>query len=199
VEIRVRDKSPEMAADMANEIAALADTIQNDIRQQRALLAYQVARQSYENMLYEINSTRDSLATLMSLGIYQYNAQAEMLTQQLAIDLSSGNTRGVRAIEEQLDVIREYGGSFMTQKEHLEQTSRNLHVVQRVMQEARADLDNFVSFKFLIDDAFVAEKKVYPTRWLIVFMAAFAAGVMGVLAIMAYEHLLNKGIITAKK
>lgn len=199
VEIRVRDKSPEMAADMANEIAALADTIQNDIRQQRALLAYQVARQSYENMLYEINTTRDSLTTLMSLGIYQYNAQAEMLTQQLAIDLSTGNTRGVRAIEDQLDVIREYGGSFMTQKEHLEQTSRNLHIVQRVMQEARADLDNFVSFKFLIDDAFVAERKVYPTRWLIVFMAAFAAGVMGVLALMTYEHLLNKGIFTAKK
>jgi len=199
VEVRVRDKSPEMAADMANEIAALADTIQNDIRQQRALLAYQVARQGYENMLREINTTRDSLATLMSLGIYQYNAQAEMLTQQLAIDLSAGNTRGVRAIEEQLDAIREYGGSFMTQKEHLEQTSRNLHLVQRVMQEARADLDNFVSFKFLIDDAFIAERKVYPTRWLIVFMAAFAAGVMGVLALMTYEHLLNKGIITAKK
>ncbi len=199
VEVGVRDKSPEMAADMANEIAALADTIQNDIRQQRALLAYQVARQRYENMMYEINTTRDSLATLMSMGIYQYNAQAERLTQQLAIDLSAGNTRGVRIIQEQLDAIREYGGSFITQKEHLEQTSRNLHVVQRIMQEARADLDNFVSFKFLIDDAFIAEKKVYPTRWLIVFMAAFAAGVMGVFALMTYEHLLNKGIITSKK
>ncbi len=199
VEVGVRDKSPEMAADMANEIAALADTIQNDIRQQRALLAYQVARQRYENMMYEINTTRDSLATLMSMGIYQYNAQAERLTQQLAIDLSAGNTRGVRIIQEQLDAIREYGGSFITQKEPLEQTSRNLHVVQRIMQEARADLDNFVSFKFLIDDAFIAEKKVYPTRWLIVFMAAFAAGVMGVFALMTYEHLLNKGIITSKK
>jgi uncharacterized protein involved in exopolysaccharide biosynthesis len=199
VEIRVRDKSPEMAADMANEMAALADTIQNDIRQQRALLAYQVARQSYENMLNEINKTRDSLTTLMNLGIYQYNAQAEMLTQQLAIDLSRGNNRGVQAIEEQLDAIREYGGSFMTQKEHLEQTSRNLHVVQRVMQEARADLDNFVSFKFLIDDAFIAEKKVYPTRWLIVFLSAFAAGVMGILALMTYEHLANRGIISTRK
>ena len=199
VEVRVRDKSPEMAADMANEIAALADTIQNDIRQRRALLAYQVARQSYENMLHEINITRDSLTKFMDMGVYQFNAQAERLTQQLAKDIAEGNTRGIQALEERLDVLKKYGGSFITQNEHLAQVSRNLHINQRVMQEARADLDNFVAFKFLIDDAFVAEKKVYPTRWLIVFMAAFAAGVMGVLALMTYEHLLNKGIITSKK
>ena len=199
VEIRVRDKSPEMAADIANEISALADTIQNDIRQQRALLAYQVARQSYENMLHEINVTRDSLTTLMGMGVYQFNAQAERLTQQLAREIGAGNTRGVQAIEDRLDVLKNYGGTFITQNEHLAQVSRNLHVVQRVMQEARADLDNFVSFKFLIDDAFVAERKVYPTRWLIVFLATFAAGVMGVLSLMTYEHLLNKGIIKVKK
>jgi uncharacterized protein involved in exopolysaccharide biosynthesis len=60
------------------------------------------------------------------------------------------------------------------------------------MQEARADLENFVPFKFLIDEAFVAEKKVYPVRWLIVFLATFAAGFMGTLSIMTYENLTQK-------
>ncbi len=196
VEVRVRDKDPEMAAQMANEISALADTIQNDIRQERALMAYQVARQSYENTLQEINHTRDSLRNIMQKGIYQYNAQAEMLTQQLAIDISRGNTRGVNALEEQLEVIRDYGGSFVAQNEHLQQLSRSLHNTQRVMQEARADLENFVSFKFLIDDAFVAERKVYPVRWIIVFLATFAATFTGIVALMGYEHLHKKGIIS---
>lgn len=199
VEVSVRDKDPEMAANMANVIAALADTIQNDIRQQRALMAYQVARQRHDNIVYEIGVTEDSLRVIMQKGIYEYEAQAEMLTQQLAIDLSRGNAQGVRAIEQQLEVIREHGGSFLTQKAHLEQVSRSLHGVQRIMQEARADLDNFVSFKFLIDDAFVAEKKVYPTRWLIVFMATFAAAFMGVIVLMTYENLHKKGILPLKK
>ncbi|TVQ07892.1 MAG: hypothetical protein EA361_17535 [Bacteroidetes bacterium] len=199
VEIKVRDKSPEMAADMANEISALADTLQNEIRQERALMAYRVAVQRYENLQKEITITEDSLRIIMERGIYEYEAQAEMLTRQLAIDLSNNNQRGVNAIEERLNVIREHGGSFLTQKAHLEQVSRSLSGIQRIMQEARADLENFVPFKFLIDEAFVAEKKVYPVRWLIVFLATFAAGLAGTLAIMTYENLVKKGIISPIK
>ncbi len=199
VEIRVRDKSPEMAADIANGIAALADTLQNEIRQERALMAYRVAVQRFENINREITLTEDSLRMVMERGIYEYEAQAEMLTRQLAIDLSSGNQRGVQALEERLDVIKEYGGTFMTQKAHLEMVSRSLSGIQRIMEEARADLENFVPFKFLIDEAFVAERKVYPVRWLIVFVATFAAGFMGTLVIMTYENLKNKGIIFSGK
>ncbi len=199
VEINVRDKSPEMAADLANELAALSDSIQNEIRQERALMAYRVAVQRYENIKSEIISTEDSLRSIMQKGIYDYDAQAEMLTQQLAIDLSNNNMRGVRAIQEELNVIRELGGSFLTQRDHLEQVSRSLSGIQRIMEEARADLENFVPFKFLIDEAFVAEKKVYPVRWLIVFLATFAAGFMGTLTIMTYENLTKKGIIKTQK
>ncbi len=199
VEIKVRDKSPVMAADMANEMAALADTLQNEIRQERALMAYQVAVQRYENTRKEIAETEKTLRDIMGKGIYEYQAQAEMLTQQLAIDLSNNNQQGVRAIEERLGAIREHGGSFLTQKAHLEQVGRSLSDMQRIMQEARADLENFVPFKFLIDEAFVAERKVYPVRWLIVFMATFAAGLAGILAIMTYENLVKKGILKPMK
>ena len=84
----------------------------------------------------------------------------------------------------------------MSQKAHLEQVSRSLAHIQRFMQEARADLENFVPFKFLIDDAFVAEKKVYPVRWLIVALSTFAAAFFGTLVLMAYENLNKKGLIT---
>jgi hypothetical protein len=199
VEIKVRDKSPEMAADIANEIAALSDSIQNEIRQERALMAYQVARQRFESIQSEIILTQDTLKMLMQQGLYDYEAQAEMLTQQLAIDISNNNQRAVKAIQEELNSIRELGGKFLSQRAHLDQISRALSGTQRIMQEARADLENFVSFKFLIDEAFVAEKKVYPTRWLIVFLSTFAAGFIGVLSIMTYENLVKKGIIVPKK
>ncbi|MFW5758656.1 MAG: hypothetical protein ACOC4J_06720 [Bacteroidota bacterium] len=199
VEINVRDKDPQMAADIANEIAALADTIQNDIRQQRALQAYEVAKEQFDNVVHQIDVTDDSLKTIMQKGIYEYEAQAEMLTRQLAMDLSTNNTTGIQSINEELEVIRQYGGTFLAQKAHLEQISRSKSYFQRVMDEARADLDNFVSFKFIIDDAFPAEKKVYPTRWLIVFLTTFAAGFFGIIALMIYENLMKKGIISGKK
>jgi hypothetical protein len=199
VEINVRDKDPQMAADIANEMAALSDSIQNEIRQERALMAYKVAVQRYENLLSEITTYKDSLRIITNTGIYDYSAQAEMLTRQLAMDYSNNNQRGIKALEEQLNVIKEMGGRFVSSRIHLEQVSYSLAGIQRIMEEARADLENFVPFKFLIDEAFAAEKKVYPVRWLIVFLATFAAGFMGTLAIMTYENLTQKGIINTKK
>lgn len=198
VEIYVRDKDPQMAADIANEIAALVDTIQNDIRQQRALLAYQVAKEQLDNIIYQINETDDSLKAIMKKGIYDYDAQAERITQQLAQDISSNNRRGIEALNEELEAIRQYGGTFLAQKAHLQQVSNSRSHFQRIMDEARADLDNFVSFKFIIDDAFPAEKKVYPVRWIIVFLTTFSAGLAGIVAIMGYENLRKKKIIGNK-
>ena len=70
--------------------------------------------------------------------------------------------------------------------------------VQRRFHEARTDMENFVSFSFIIDRAYVSEKKIYPVRWLIVFLATFGAGFMGVMSLMVYENLLQKGIIRTR-
>jgi capsular polysaccharide biosynthesis protein len=79
VEIKVRDKDPVMAADIANELSALSDSIQNEIRQERALMAYRVAVQRYENIRNEITLTQDSMRLLMQGGIYDYEAQVRCL------------------------------------------------------------------------------------------------------------------------
>jgi hypothetical protein len=131
----------------------------------------------------------------MLRGMYHYESQSERLTQQLAIDLSRNNSRGVQVLGDELGMVSRLGGAFITQRAHLEQASRSLFSIQRIMQEARLDLESFVPFKFLVDDAFAAEKKVYPVRWLIVFLATFSAGFFGVVSIMAYENLTRKGII----
>jgi len=198
VEIKVRDKDPIMAADIANEMAALADSVQNEMRYQRALQAYEVAKMNYEVLLAELKLTEDSLRKVMQAGVYDFEGQSTMLTQQLAIDLSTGNQRGVRAIEERLDALSEGGGAYIFLSTNLQVISSNLVALQRRMQEARTDLDNFLNFKFIIDPAFEAERKVYPVRWLILFLATFGAGLMGVVSLMVYENLVSKGIVNEK-
>jgi len=199
VEVSVRDKDPVMAAEIANEIAALADSVQNEMRYQRALQAYEVAKLSYDGLLQDLKATEDSLRKVMQTGVYDIEGQSSMLTQQLAIDLSTGNTRGIRAIEDRLSAIGEKGGAYLFLSTNIQHISFNLVTLQRRMQETKTDLDNFLNFKFIIDPAFEAERKVYPVRWLIVFLAAFGAGLMGVITLMVYENLLDKGIIDEKK
>ncbi|MFO7998217.1 MAG: hypothetical protein R6U86_04465 [Bacteroidales bacterium] len=198
VEIRVRDTDPLMAAEIANEIAALVDTVLNEIRHQRAELAYEVARTQYLETLERVQEVEDSLKRIMKMGVYDIEGQVAMLTRQLAKDLSDNNTSGIRAIEDRLELMGEYGGAYLYSSTYLMATSGNLIAMQRRFQEARADLENFVPFQFTLDKAYEAERKVYPVRWLIVFLAAFGAGFMGVMTMMVYENLQQKGIIKKK-
>jgi uncharacterized protein involved in exopolysaccharide biosynthesis len=198
VEVRVRDTDPGMAAAIANEIAALVDTVLNEIRHQRAELAYEVARKQYLETLLRVQEVEDSLKRIMKRGVYDIEGQVSMLTRQLAVDLSENNVQGIRAIEDRLQALGEYGGAYMYHANYLTATSGTLIAMQRRYQEALADLENFVPFQFTLDRAYEAERKVYPVRWLIVFLATFGAGLAGVALLMVYENLLHKGIIRKK-
>jgi uncharacterized protein involved in exopolysaccharide biosynthesis len=195
VEIKVRDKDPDMAARIANEMAALSDTIQNEMRRERALTAYNVARQIYDDLLREKTATEDTLRVLMSRGIYHYEHQSEMLTRQLAIDISSNNARGINALESRLEAMEQHGGEFLAQRAYLDQVSRNITIALRNLQETKADLESFVSFQYMLDEAYSSEKKSYPVRWLIVFFSVFAAMTISVVGLISYETLRNRGLI----
>ncbi len=198
VEINVRDRDPAMAADIANEIAALADTVQNELRFERAELAFEVARQQYETLREQVKHAEDTLRYIMGLGVFDLEGQSAMFTRQLAKDISANHTEGVRSIEERLGLLGDHGGSYVFNTAYLENVSEHLIMIQRRYQEAKSDLESFVPFKFVLDSAFEAERKVYPVRWLIVFLTTFAAGFMAVLILMVYENLMEKGIIKTK-
>lgn len=198
VEVKVRDKDPALAAKLANHIAALADSVQNEMRFQRAQQAYEVAFENYEGLRQELKQAEDSLRQVMKTGIYDLGGQSSMLSRQLAIDLSAGNLRGVDAIDERLGVLGASGGAFIFLSTKIHHISAQMAAMQKRIQETRADLDNFLNFKFIIDPAIEAERKAYPVRWLIVFMATFGAGLMSIITLMVFENLSSKGIIKSK-
>lgn len=198
VEIRVRDRNPVMAADIANELATLADTLQNDLLRERAKLAYKVARTQYETLLAKKEEAKNSLRHIMSMGVSNPEYQVQMLTRQLAIDLSSSNKDGVDVLKENLDMLADHGGSFVFNENYLVHASNQLIAVEDRYLQAKIDKENVVPFHFILDTAFEADRKVYPVRWLIVFLTTFAAGFMGVVILMVYENLVEKGIIKEK-
>ncbi len=199
VEVRVRDKDPQMAADMANYVTALVDTVMNEIRRDRFVLAHQVAQKEYYDMTAQSQQFQDSLQHIMRKGVVDVGLQVQMLTRQLAIDLSESNLAGSSVIDDRLQVVGEYGGSHMFQSSYLRMIVGDMMTLQRRYQEAQVDLANFIPFKFDIDRAYVAEKKVYPVRWIIVFLSAFGAGFMGVMLLIFYENLMTRGIIQLNK
>ena len=131
----------------------------------------------------------DSLTQLRKHGVHDYESQAEMINQQLAIEIARGNQVGINALEKKLEILAEYGGPYVSIRDALEYEKKQLSLIKSKYEEAKVDATQNMPQKFIIDKAYPAEKKSYPIRWLIVVMSTFAAFFLSVILIILLENL----------
>jgi capsular polysaccharide biosynthesis protein len=188
VKITVFDTDPQMAADMANDIAALLDSTRNIMQKERAVKAFQIVDEQYRSLENEVNSIVESLRNLGSKGVNDYERQSEVLNEQFAIALSQNNQHAVRALQQKLDTIGKYGGIFLSLKNELEFKIEQLTLLKTKYQEAKVDAEQFLPQKFIVNSAYKAEVKSYPIRWIILVVTAFIVFFTAVLTIIVVEN-----------
>jgi capsular polysaccharide biosynthesis protein len=189
VAITVMDKDPQIAADIANDIADLLDSTKIRIQRDRAMQAYKIVEDEYNKLVGEIQTLEDSIIKLNRLGVFHYESQSERLNQQLAIALSSGNARGVKEIQKRLDVLANYGTAEYSINLSLEHERSKLSVLKSKYEEARVDAFERLPQKFIVERAYKAERKSYPIRWLIVVSATFSALFFCLLFLMFFDAI----------
>jgi len=191
VQISVWDEDPQMAADMANDIADLVDSIKTFIQKERALKGFQIVEKEYNVLQNEIKIKEDSLTKLRKLGIHDYETQAEMINQQLAIELATGNSPAIKRLEKRLEILAEYGTAYVSLREGVQFDIKQLSILKSKLSEARIDAQEFLPQKFVVNKAFKAEKKSYPIRWLIVVLSCFSATLLCFIVLLFIEKLSN--------
>ncbi|MBN1145429.1 MAG: hypothetical protein JXA72_13440 [Bacteroidales bacterium] len=82
IEISVLDADPQMAADIANEIAAYIDTTIHNIQRERAVEAYNLVEKEYNNAGNEIRMISDSLQKIRQLGVL-YNELSQKMESEI--------------------------------------------------------------------------------------------------------------------
>lgn len=191
VKITVLDTDPALAAEIANQIAELFDTTMNAMQKEVALKAFQIVEAEYQDLKNQMQRMEDSLNVLRSLGIYDYESQVEMLTQQLAIELGKGNANGVKAIKSHLEVLGRHGGSYYAISEMLDHDRLQLSLVKTKYDEAKMDATQNIPHKFVVTTAYEAEQKSYPVRWIIVVVSLLSTLLLMMLAIAVIERIGN--------
>jgi uncharacterized protein involved in exopolysaccharide biosynthesis len=191
VEISVYDEDPQMAAIIANTIADLLDSAKNDMQRQRSVAGFKIVEAEYKELDAEIKSIVDSLVTLGSLGVNDVEYQSQVFNQQLAIVIMNGNRTAQAAIQKKLDILGKYGGVYMMLKNSLEFKTEQLTLLQAKYKEARVDAQSNLPQKFVVSDAYKAERKSYPIRWLIILVSTFSALFLAVIISMAMEKSGN--------
>jgi uncharacterized protein involved in exopolysaccharide biosynthesis len=188
VKITVFDTDPQIAADMANDIASLLDSTRNFMQKERATKAFQIVNEEYLSLQNEVNGIVESLKFLGSKGINDYERQSEVLNQQLAIAISQSNQHAMKALQQKLDTLGKYGGEFLSLKNALEFKTEQLTLLKTKYQEAKVDAEQFLPQKFIVNSAYKAEVKSYPIRWIILVITAFIVFFMAVLTIIIVEN-----------
>lgn len=189
VRIDVLDSDRFLAADIANDIAALVDSVKNRMQKERAFKAMAIAEAEYAEMKNYVKELEDSLNTMREMGVNDYESMSERFNEYYAKAILEGNTRAAEKLGEQLKILSKYGGAYVSIRDMLEHEKEQLSHLRAKYQEARVDAEQTLPHKFIVNNAFPAEKKSYPIRWLIVLVSTISTFILALLVIIGYENI----------
>lgn len=188
VKIEVLDRVPEMASNIANDIAALYDSTMTRMKHERAFEAYKIMEKEYGNLQKEILGKEDSLHKLMQLGVNDYESQSERMNEALGKAIVEGRTSAIAELEQKLKTLSTYGTSYMSLRDNLYRLRAQSNLLKEKYDQSKVDAEQHLPEKFVVDRAFPAEKKSYPVRWIIVAVATISALIITLLAIALLEN-----------
>lgn len=189
IEVAVLDNKPERARDMANSIAAYADSVSNAIRNNRARDAFQYAESSLRTLETELKVLEDSMSILQQLGVYNYEDQVAALTEQYGTAIATGHPDRAQKIKENLEFLSKYGTLHHKLESEIEGAYEKLAVLRKRYDLIKIDIESNLPAKFIVDEATAADKKSFPIRWLIVVMSTASAFVFTVIFLLIADTL----------
>ena len=144
--IRVRDEDPELAAQIANEIARLLEVVRKDIFRTNTQAALEVLREDYQNKQAEILALRDSI----------FSIQTSRLNEQERLHLGKVNQlkNSIRSLESRLEKIRSDLNVF-DYGEQINILNRQISNAQAVVQWEEGRLETYAQTEGVADSLII--------------------------------------------
>jgi uncharacterized protein involved in exopolysaccharide biosynthesis len=136
-----------------------------------------------------VDKVADSLVAIGKLGVNDVDYQSQALNTQMAIATMNNNKAAMTALQRRLDVLGKYGGIYMSLKNALEFKTHQLTLLQAKLKEAKVDAEEDLPQKFIVNNAYKAERKSYPIRWLVILVTTFSAFFLAVIVIIMVEKI----------
>lgn len=219
VSIDVLDADAEVAASIANDIAALLDSMKTKIQRSRAEAALRIVEQAYEEKKAGMMQKEDSLKHLRQQGIMDYRNQSIIWNEEYAKSYASfsndvaalgvyeqykstadsviintkarikGAESRMKNLSSKLNLLAELGGASINLNEELTLEREELSKLKEQLEKLRIDVNQNISHKFIVNHAVRAEKTCYPQRWLIVVIAVSIAVATCVVVVLFTQRL----------
>ncbi len=189
VEINVLDHNADTAAAIANDIAALLDTVNNRMRREVAIQALKIIEDELIAEKEYIKILEDSLKVFTKMGIIDVELQAERLTEQMATAILQGKESAAEKLNKKIELLGNYAGIFNDVKNEIWSEKKRLVILRDKYRATKVDVEKNLQHKFIVNNAFPAEKKSYPIRWLIVLVSTFSSFLLTLIFLLFVESI----------
>jgi uncharacterized protein involved in exopolysaccharide biosynthesis len=173
VEISVMDKDPELAAEMANNISNLVDTVYNGMKKDREKEALRLVEREYRKADAGLEHLKDSLT---------------MMTDQVSEEVK----RSGDAADKLAEAFAENASLYMSTLFEIRTEISVVASLQLRYQEARLQAEQDLPYKFVVEKAVPPEKKAYPNKSLIVIVSTFSALLLALIVLIVIDNIKER-------
>jgi uncharacterized protein involved in exopolysaccharide biosynthesis len=192
VVINVMDADPQMAMDMANEIASLVDTTFWDMRQARAQKALEYVQAEYDSVTKVVADLKDCVHGFNKKGIINYDRQIERLTEAYGKAILEKNEQAKREIEKEVAVLTEYSSDFVHCWERYIDELLRMTETRTQLNQLKAETTHRVPNVFVLDKAYKSDKKAYPKKSIIVIVSTLSAFILAILGFLFFDNFIKR-------
>lgn len=180
VEIAVMDHDPEYAANIANDISDLVDTVYNSMKKERALEAFKLVEREYSEAAANLATLRDSM---------------NLLSKEVSADLKTSGDPSNNLIK----ALSENGALYLTMISLVRSETQMVSELSLRYKEARLEAEQNLSHKFVVEQAYPSEKKAYPKKSLIVIVSTLASLLFALIVLIIIDNIRTRLAIQEEK
>jgi tyrosine-protein kinase Etk/Wzc len=185
IQIDVLDRDPQKAADMANKIVELVDSVKNDMVAERTLPAFEINRRKKEQMEQDRDIVLKKMDSLAELGVLSLEGRSGLY--QAYVDAKNANEKA--EIKRTIDINAKNGTTYDGLEYLRNEKIKKLEEFMVSYEQAESDANTLFNHKFVVEKAVVADKKDKPKRMIIVLLATIGAFVFIVFALLVRDRL----------
>ena len=191
IELKSLDAEPQVACNIIDSLVVFYDQKVLFLNQQKA----REEANSYQKDLARKHKEIDAVSSRMeelrkAYGLLDYEIQTEQVTQGYMTALAEGATRqAVSDIKNLMTNLEQKGGEFFLLQRQLEGLEIQRDTISRRYDKAIASAEKQETYTMVVEEPFPADKKSYPTRWLIVLVSLVAVEFFALLTIFMIEGI----------
>lgn len=185
ISIDVLDRDPKLAAEIANKIVDLIDTVKNEMVAERTIPAYEINKRKKQMLETEKQVVLHKLDSFAKIGVVPLEGRANLF--QAYMEAKSAEDKA--DYKRRIDINLEFGAVFDALEYERNEKIMKLSDFAQSYEQAESDANTQFNHKFIVERAVVADKKDKPKRLIIMIMATVGTFIFMVFALLLRDKI----------